>query len=378
MILDFTPQKTEIRKIIHIDMDAFFAAIEIRDNPSLIDKPVIVGGPPNSRGVVSTCNYIARKYGIHSAMPSFQAYRLCPHAVFVRSRFEAYREASRQMMEIFYKYTDMVQAVSIDEAYLDVTENKLNIPSATWIAEKIRAEIEEVTKVTASAGVSYNKFLAKIASEMNKPDGLMVIPPDKATEIIENLPIGKFHGIGKSTETKMKYLGINNGADLKKLPIDKMILNFGKAGVFYYNIVRGIDPRKVHRDHIRKSISTERTFREDISGLPELMLALEQTTNRLADRMAEKDIAGKTISIKVKYNDFTLINRSATVKNYTNNRDKIFRLARRLFNDSWAAGRKVRLIGVCITSLDTDEASSDQMLAPFFNTVAEETAEYDT
>ncbi len=366
MILKFDTEQKEIRKIIHVDMDMFFAAIEIRDNPSLADKPVIVGGPPNSRGVVSTCNYIARRFGVHSAMPSFQAVKLCPHAVFVRGRFDAYREASKQIMEIFYNYTDMVQPVSIDEAYLDVTKNKKDIPSATWIAEKIRKDIVDTVRVTASAGVSYNKFLAKIASEMNKPDGMFVIPPDKAQEVLDNLPIGKFHGIGKSTETKMRYLGIKTGADLKKLNIHQMVQHFGKVGVFYYNIVRGIDKRIVHNDHVRKSISTERTFSKDISELPDIMMALEQTANRLADRMEAKDIKGKTISIKVKYNDFTLINRSATVKKYTNSRDKIFRIARKLFNDSWAAGRKIRLIGICVSTLDTDETAGEQLILPFY------------
>jgi DNA polymerase-4 len=274
-------------------------------------------------------------------------------------------------MEIFHRYTDQVQQVSIDEAYLDVTENKMGIPSATWIAERIRKEIFETCRVTASAGVSYNKFLAKIASEMNKPDGMMVIPPEKAQEVLENLPIGKFHGIGKSTETRMKYLGINTGADMKKLTIHEMIQHFGKSGVFYYNIVRGIDTRKVETEHVRKSISTERTFSKDISDLPEIMLALEQTANRLADRMAELDIAGKTISIKVKYNDFTLINRSATIKKFTNDRSRIFRYARRLFNESWAPGRRIRLVGICISTLNTDEDCADQLVAPFFSDCSE-------
>ncbi len=367
MILKFDTSQKEIRKIIHVDMDMFFAAIEIRDNPSLADKPVIVGGPPNSRGVVSTCNYIARRFGIHSAMPSFQAVKLCPHAVFVRGRFEAYREASQQIMEIFNNYTDLVQPVSIDEAYLDVTVNKKNIPSATWIAEMIKKDIVNTVRVTASAGVSFNKFLAKIASEMKKPDGLYVITPEMAEEVIENLPIGKFHGVGKSTETKMHYLGIKTGADLKKLSLQQMINHFGKVGVFYYNIVRGIDNRPVHNEHIRKSISTERTFNKDISHLPDIMLSLEQTAHRLADRMEAKDVKGRTITIKVKYNDFTLINRSATVKNYTNGREQIFRLARDLFLESWPAGRKIRLIGICVSTLDTDDNSDDQMILPFFD-----------
>ncbi|MCK4979166.1 MAG: DNA polymerase IV, partial [Candidatus Delongbacteria bacterium] len=230
---------TKIRKIIHVDMDAFFAAVYVRDHPEVKGKPVICGGPANSRGVVSTCNYEARKYGVHSAMPSFKAHKLCPNGIFVKPEFDAIREASEIAREIFYEYSDLVEPVSIDEAYIDVTENKQNIASATQIAIEMRRKIFNKTRLTASAGVSYNKFLAKIASDMNKPDGLMVVTPLKARQVLENLPIGKFHGIGKVSEKKMNMLGIKTGKDLKERTLKELMKHFGKVGSYYYNIVRG-------------------------------------------------------------------------------------------------------------------------------------------
>jgi len=232
-------KQKEISKIIHVDMDAFFAAVYIRDHPEVKGKPVICGGPANSRGVVSTCNYEARKYGIHSAMPSFQAHKLCPHGIFVRPDFDRIKEAAEIVREIFYEYSDLVEPVSIDEAYLDVTENKMNIESATEIAKEIRQKIFDRTQLTASAGVSYNKFLAKTASEMNKPNGLSIIVPSKALQILENLPIGKFHGIGKVTEKKMNYLGIRNGKDLKERTLKELMKHFGKIASFYHHQTAG-------------------------------------------------------------------------------------------------------------------------------------------
>jgi DNA polymerase-4 len=254
----------DCRKIIHIDMDAFYAAIEQRDNPALKGKPVIVGGDPDRRGVVSTCSYEARKFGVRSAMPSRTAMRLCPDAVLLYPRFEAYSKASKQVMSIFAEYTDLIEPLSLDEAFLDVTENKKNIPSATVIAMEIKRKIFEITGLTASAGVSYNKFLAKTASEINKPDGIAVIIPSEAEVFLEKLPIGKFFGIGKVSEKKMISLGITSGLELKATPLDKLVKHFGKNGRFYYDIVRGIDWRPVEPLRERKSYGREITLDEDI------------------------------------------------------------------------------------------------------------------
>ena len=259
------------RKIIHIDMDAFYASVEQRDNPEYRNKPLIVGGKPNSRGVVAACSYEARKFGIHSAMPCSQAYRLCPSAIFVRPRFEAYREVSSQIREIFWQYASEVEPLSLDEAYLDVTYTAEYKGSATLIAKAIKREILKETNLIASAGVSYNKFLAKIASDMDKPDGLYVIKPEQGEDFVANLPIGKFFGIGPATEKKMKKAGINNGKDLRAWPLEKLIKTFGKTGNYYYNIARAIDHRPVRSKRIRKSLGKETTFSNDIYSVDELL-----------------------------------------------------------------------------------------------------------
>ena len=262
------------RKIIHIDMDAFFAAVEQRDNPELRGKPVIVGGDPGGRGVVATCSYEARRFGIHSAMSCARAYRLCPQARFVPPRFEAYRTVSLQIREIFHQYTDLVEPLSLDEAFLDVTDNKPAIQSATWVAQEILQKIKQVTGLTASAGVSYNKFLAKIASDMHKPDGLTVVTPEQAKAFIEVLPVRRFHGVGRVTEKRMQTLGILTGADLKKRPQQELDKNFGKAGQYYYQIARGIDLRPVLPNRVRKSIGKETTLSEDIADRGQIMTIL--------------------------------------------------------------------------------------------------------
>jgi DNA polymerase-4 len=359
--------KKEIRKIIHVDMDAFFASVEIRDNPKLKGKPVIVGGPPDSRGVVSTCSYEARKYGVHSAMPCSMAYRLCPNAIFVRARFEAYKEASMQIREIFHEYTDLVEPVASDEAYLDVTENKFNIPYAVTIAKEIRKKIFEKTKLTASAGVSYNKFLAKIASDMNKPDGLTVITPDQAEFFLDALPIGKFHGIGKVTEKKMKKLGITNGAELRSWDVKELIRHFGKVGYYYYNIVRGIDKRKVTVEHERKSMGRERTFSSDLNNIDLFMEFLEETAEKLAEKMQKEGIRGKTITLKMKYKNFEQVTRAVTLSSYVNDKTIILDNAKGALLHAYQRNRKLRLLGLSVSNLlDSKRGKWEQMVLPFY------------
>ena len=348
-------------------MDAFFAAVEERDHPEYRGKPVIVGGQPNSRGVVSTCNYIARKYGVHSAMPSSQAARLCPHAIFVSSNFGAYNEAAKIVREIFYEYTDLVQPVSIDEAYLDVTINKKDIASATQIAQEIRQKIKERTQLTASAGVSYNKFLAKTASDLDKPDGLVVIPPGKAAEILDNLPIGKFHGVGKVTEKKMKRLGINCGEELKTFSLAELLKHFGKVGSYYYNIVRGIDDREVKTTHTRKSIGKERTFAEDIYEIDEMCEVLHTIAARLHTKMAEKKIMAKTITVKIKYANFEIANRSRSYITEFNDSESMMSYAEGLLRETIINNCAVRLLGISLSNLiDLKKTKDTQLYFEFY------------
>ncbi len=356
-----------MRKIIHIDMDAFFAAVEMRDFPEYRGVPLIVGGPPKSRGVVSTCNYEARRYGIHSAMPSFKAYELCPHAVFVRGRYDAYREASTIIHQIFHKYTDQVQSVSIDEAYLDVTDNLGKFPSATAIAVQIRQEIYEQTRLTASAGVSYNKFLAKIGSELNKPNGLKVIVPADAQHILDNLKVEKFHGIGPSTAQKMHSMGIYYGKDMRKFTLLELAKAFGKQGSYYYDICHGVDNRPVNISRVRKSISKEHTFRHDIKDIAVLEGILAEISAKVAKRMQEKNIKGKNVTVKIKYDDFEQITRAKTFRIYIDDEAKIFNAARELLHSGYDTNRKLRLLGVGVNMLlDEEKAWGEQLYFRFY------------
>ena len=349
-------------------MDAFFAAVEQRDHPEYKGKAIAVGGLPGSRGVVSTCSYEARKYGIHSAMPSSLAIKLCPHLIFVRGNFDAYREASQIMRNIFYEYTDLVEPVSIDEAYLDVTINKKSNPSATHLAAEIRQRIKVETQLTASAGVSYCKFLAKIASDLDKPDGLVVITPDKAESILEALPIGKFHGIGKATEERMKNLGINNGKDLKTKSLNVLLKHFGKAGRYYYNIVRGIDNREVVTSRIRKSISMERTFSDDIKDLYQLSHYLETLSDSLSVKMKEKGFKAWTLTVKLKYANFEIVQKSCTARRSFDEQEIMLKQARNLLASLYDKSRSVRLIGMGLSNLDWNEQKKDrQLILPFFD-----------
>jgi DNA polymerase-4 len=334
-------------------MDAFFASVEQRDNPDLKGKPIAVGGD-GRRGVVAAASYEARKFGVRSAMASSVAKRLCPQLIFVRGNYERYKEVSNQIRAIFLEYTDLVQMVSVDEAYLDVTENKLNLHSGTLIAEQIRAKIFEQTQLTASAGVSYCKFLAKVASDINKPNGLKVIRPEEAEAFLEALPVEKFHGIGKATADKMHKIGIVTGRDLKKRSLLDLSRRFGKAGRFYYDIVRGIDKRPVETFREIKSISAERTFDEDISELDQMMEALDYIARKLVERLDRKDRKGRTLTLKVKYADFKIVTRSFTSDSYISSAAEMVELARPLLLDTEIAEKKVRLLGLGLSNLNED------------------------
>lgn len=339
------------RKIIHVDMDAFYASVEQRDFPELKGKPLIVGGQPDSRGVVAACSYEARKFGIHSAMASSRAYRLCPQAIFVRPRFEAYREVSNQIRDIFWRYALEVEPLSLDEAYLDVTFTESFNGSATLIAKAIKREILAATGLTASAGVSYNKFLAKIASDMDKPDGLYLIRPEHGPVFINELPIGKFHGIGPATEAKMKNLGIHTGNDLRQKTLTELTERFGKSGQYYFNIARAIDERPVRSQRIRKSLGKETTFAEDILSLPELTDILLGLAELVLDSLHKHNIQGRTVTVKVKYANFQQVTRAQTLDHSISFSDLKEWLPKLLIRTE--AGRKpVRLVGLNLSGFD--------------------------
>lgn len=349
-----------MKKIIHIDMDAFYASVEERDNPSLRGKPVVVGGPPNSRAVVSTANYIARQYGVHSAMPCSVAQRLCPQAIFVPHRFSVYKEISGEIREIFYEYTDLVEPLSLDEAYLDVTLNKYSIPSAIRIAREIKEKIKNKTQLTASAGVAGGKFLAKVASGMNKPDGLTVILPEEAREFLLKLPIGKFFGIGKKTEEKMKSLGIHSGKELFEKSEAELTRFFGKMGGHYFRIVRGIDHSEVRSSRMKKSISTETTFEKDIEDLSILKQKLKSLCDDLERRLQKSNLKGKSFVLKVKYEDFSQVTKSFLFNYYVQNSSDFFDRATQILN-SLNTQKKVRLLGVGLSHLNNENQDENQM-----------------
>jgi len=334
-------------------MDAFFASVEQLDNPELAGKPVAVGGS-KQRGVVAAASYEARKYGVRSAMPSAQAYRLCPDIIFVKPRFERYKTISSIIREIFYRYTDLVEPLSLDEAYLDVTCNKLEVYSATKIAKLVCKEIYDTTGLTASAGISINKFLAKSATDINKPNGITLIPPDKAKQFLESLPIEKFYGIGQKTAEKMRSWGIKVGADLKAKTELELATKFGKAGRHYYRIVRAIDDRPVKPDRIRKSVGAENTFSDDLTHLDEILDKLAYITERLCDRIQRVSTAGKTVTLKIKYFDFVITTRSKTVEDYVSQYDELFTIAQTLLNEPFVPHKPIRLLGLSISNLKTD------------------------
>lgn len=342
----------QYRKIIHIDMDAFFASVEQMDNPYLQGKPVAVGGS-KERGVVAAASYEARQYGVRSAMPSVIAARKCPDIFFVKPRFERYKEVSKQIMEIFSEYTDLIEPLSLDEAYLDVTENKKDIEKATQVAMEIRAAIKERVGLTASAGVSYNKFLAKTASDMDKPDGLTVITPENAEEVIEGLSIEDFYGIGKVTAEKMKRARIHTGKDLKALDKIQLTQMFGKVGLHYYDIVRGESSDVVEANRVRKSVGVERTFEKDMDNQVELMKSLNELCERVHNRMESIGLKGKTVTVKLKHEDFEVHTRSKTLNHFIDDIYTIRQTVEDLFLNP-VPTEPLRLLGISISNLNVD------------------------
>jgi DNA polymerase-4 len=344
---------TGLRKIIHVDMDAFFASVEQRDNPELRGKPVAVGGS-GGRGVVAAASYEARKFGVRSAMPSVTAKRLCPDLIFVRHRFDAYKEASRQIRKVFEHYTPHVEPLSLDEAYLDVTEDLLGIGSATRIADLIRQEIRVKTRLTASAGVSYNKFLAKIASDQNKPDGVCVIRPGEGADFVAGLPIRRFHGVGPKAEEKMKRLGIETGADLAAKDIDFLKANFGSMAGYLYRAARGIDLRPVSAHRERKSVGGERTFSEDISSGAMLRETLENIIEIVWERIERANAKGRTVTLKLKYNDFKGMTRSRSANQSITGRTEFAGISRTLLEEVLPLPKPIRLMGLTLSNLEQD------------------------
>lgn len=345
-----SPPSLRPRKIIHIDMDAFFASVEQRDNPDLRGKPVAVGGA-RERGVVAAASYEARKFGVRSAMPSIVAKRKCPELIFVKPRFDVYKSVSLQIREIFAEHTPIIEPLSLDEAYLDVTENLQGIASATAIAEAIRARIRAVTNLTASAGVSYNKFLAKLASDHRKPDGLFVITPKMGPGFVEDLPVGKFHGVGPATTAKMNRLGIETGSDLRIQSLAFLREHFGKSGSYYYWISRGIDERPVRADRVRKSVGGENTFFSDLTGFAEASAALEPIVDKVWRYFSAGAMRARTVTLKVKFADFQQITRSRTGHVPVTGRDEVLQIATALLEGVFPITKGIRLLGVTLSAL---------------------------
>lgn len=346
-----------VRKVIHIDMDAFYASIEQRDNPELQGKPLAVGHG-EARGVVAAASYEARKYGVRSAMPSTTALKKCPHLTFVSPRFDVYKSVSQQIMDIFLEYTDLVEPLSLDEAFLDVTGNHKNIPSATQIAQEIKKRIKEVTGLTASAGVSFNKFLAKIASDYDKPNGLYVIVPKDAEAFVETLEIERFFGVGKVTAEKMHKLGIHTGADLKKFSREGLAHHFGKAGHIYYDNARAIDHRPVTPNRVRKSIGAENTFDTDLTTSTRLTLELYQIARRVWERIEAKQFYGRTLTLKIKYEDFAVHTRSRTIATRINDFQLLWTTTKAILSQIETTEKKIRLMGIYISNAEEEEPSS--------------------
>lgn len=343
------------RKVIHVDMDAFFASVEQRDNPQLRGKPVAVGGSAR-RGVVAAASYEARRFGVRSAMPSVTAARRCPSLIFVPPRFEVYRAVSRQIQQIFFRYTDLVEPLSLDEAYLDVTRDKRNIGSAIHIAQLLRSDICEETGLTASAGVSYNKFLAKIASDQNKPDGLFIIRPNEGADFVASLPVGRFYGVGPKTTARMGRLGICVGADLRERDMDFLVEYFGKSAGYLYWAARGIDRRPVRPDRIRKSVGRERTYSEDLFDEASVKEALEEIIDSVWQRIENQGRAGRTVTLKVKYADFRQVTRSRSCQHHLAARSQFAAFARELLGQLLPVTLGIRLLGLSLSGLDDGES----------------------
>ncbi|WP_187477443.1 DNA polymerase IV [Amniculibacterium sp. G2-70] len=352
------------RKIIHVDMDAFYASVEQHDNPELKGKPIVVGG--EHRGVVAAASYEARKFGVRSAMPSKKAKEKCPQLIFILPRFQRYKEISKQIHEIFHEYTDLVEPLSLDEAYLDVTENKKEIASANDIAREIRQKIFEKTGLTASAGISINKFLAKVASDINKPNGQKTIHPNKIAEFMEALPIEKFYGIGKVTANKMHQHHIFTGKELKEKSLDFLMRHFGKSGYYYYHVVRGEHKGEVKANRLQKSVAVEHTYWEDISDDTEVKSQLKILCEELEQRLEKKEIKGKSLTLKIKYKDFTQFTRSKTQDCYYENGQDFLEIVQQLW-DLRPFNKSVRLLGLSMSNLNINEKKqiSVQLKFPF-------------
>lgn len=347
-----------LRKIIHVDMDAFYASVEQRDDPELRGKPVAVGGS-SSRGVVAAASYEARAYGVRSAMPSVRASRLCPDLIFCKPRFDVYREASQKIRQIFFDYTPHVEPLALDEAYLDVTEDLRGIGSATRIAQLIRGRIRQETGLTASAGVSYNKFLAKLASDQNKPDGLCIIKPGEGADFVATLPVRRFHGIGPRGAEKMAGLGIETGADLRKCDIAFLRHNFGSQADYLYRAARGIDLRRVKANRARKSVGGERTFSRDLSSGPALRQALDDIVDIVWERIERAEAKGRTVTLKLKHIDFTTRTRAKSLSHPVAGKAEFASLGHALLDEVLPLPQPVRLMGLTLSSLEGDNESAE-------------------
>ena len=349
------PVRDTSRKIIHVDMDAFYASVEMRENPSLKGKPVIIARHPKEtggKGVVATANYEARKYGVHSAMSSQKAYELCPEGVFVPGNFELYREISAQVREIFKRYTDLIEPLSLDEAYLDVTKNKIDMKSATIIAKRIQREVWEEVQLTCSAGVSYNKFIAKLASDYQKPAGITVIPPEDALVFLRDLPIEKFYGVGKKTVERMHELKVYSGGDLYQMDQMTLIHHFGRMGFSLYRKVRGIDDGPVRTSRERKSIGKENTYNQVLQTDNEVIAELRHLSNRVYQTLIKHQRHGKTVVLKIRYADFETITKRMTLPDYLTNENDIFFYVQNMWYEIGKIEKEVRLLGVTVTNLD--------------------------
>lgn len=348
-----------LRKIIHIDMDAFYASVEQLDNAELRGKPIAVGSS-SKRGVVAAASYEARKFGVRSAMSSVLAQRNCPELIFVKARFDRYKEISQGIRKIFYDYTDLVEPLSLDEAYLDVTINKKGNPSATLIAQEIRQRIFDELKLTASAGISINKFIAKVASDLNKPNGQKTVNPEEVVRFLEDLEIRKFYGVGKVTAEKMYKLGIFTGKDLKRKPFEFLENNFGKSGSYYYHVVRGIHKSEVKPHRITKSVGAERTFTKNLSSEIFMLERLEHIAEELEKRLKKSKIAGKTITLKIKYSDFTLQTRSKTLPYFVADKNLILETTKNLLYQD-RLQNSVRLLGISLSNLNTEKKKTESL-----------------
>ncbi|MGO4713763.1 DNA polymerase IV [Bradyrhizobium sp. 2TAF24] len=351
------------RKIIHIDMDAFYASVEQRDNPQLRGKPVAVGGS-RERGVVAAASYEARRFGVRSAMPSVTAKRQCPDLIFVKPRFEVYRAISEQIRAIFAEHTPMIEPLSLDEAYLDVTDNLQHIPLARDIALQIRARIKAETGLNASAGISYNKFLAKLASDHRKPNGQYVIAPEAGAAFVEDLPVGKFHGIGPATAARFNALGIRTGRDIRQQTLDFLEAHFGKAGAYYYWISRGVDDRPVRTNRIRKSVGAENTFFEDLTAFEAMATALQPLVDKVWRHCESTGSRGRTVTLKVKFLDFEIMSRSRSVDSAISSRDDLDRIAIGLLRGVMPLPKAVRLLGISLSSLQRADDIETQFDLP--------------